>query len=113
MYCTEDIELTRSIKWSNTGTTSTNVHIRDGRRSRLHRKLGRTAYPLPVCNYMQNLNIINKRNFRTFRNIDTFLHKVGCIHVNSSARAASPTTSATTAGRCWSTSRGSCDSAWT
>ena len=103
--CTEDVELTRSIKWPDIAAASTDAHIVDCRRSLLYRQLGRAVSPRAICEYVQYLDIVDKRNFRTFGDIDAFLYKVGRIHVNGSTCAASDT-AATTAARCWS---GSCD----
>src|SRR6266436_2465098 len=88
----------RRIEWANTSASASDRHVADGRCSRLGNLFYISAtIPHAITNNVRNLDIVDKREFRAFGNVDAVLHKIVRTHMHSPARA---TTSASPAARC-------------
>src|SRR5712692_3414278 len=88
----------RRIEWPNISASARDRHIADGRCSRLGNLFYISAtIPHAITNNVRNLDIVDKREFRAFGNVDAVLHKIARTHMHRSARAA---TSASPAARC-------------
>ncbi len=72
--CAEDMICTGRIERSNLGTAAADGHVGDDRRSWFISRMGCAAtIPHAICNNVQNLDVIDKHEFRALRDIGATL----------------------------------------
>ena len=75
------MERTGCIEWPDIGASTSDLHVVHDWCAGLLLWLRVSIHPTAISNKVQNLDIIDQREFRTFGDSDTALHKIARVHV--------------------------------